>query len=165
MLINVINLIIRPGILIDPETATAVEQREVKDKEVHPPYLSFLELFRKFLSFGVRAFGGPMAQIAMMKVELVDEEDWISQDRWNRVYSLYQIVPGPEAFELACYFGFICRGRFGAFLGGLGFALPGVLLELLCSWYYYHNFYYHLVRLEIHVKYMSTQALRHIWAN
>lgn len=66
----------------------------------------------------------------------MDEEKWISQEHWNRVYSLYQIVPGPEAFELACYFGFIAKDRFAAFLGGLGFALPGVLLELLFSYLY-----------------------------
>ena len=84
----------------------------------------------------MRAFGGPAAQINMMKEELVDDEKWISKERWNRVYSLYQIVPGPEAFELACYFGFICKRQLGAMLSGLGFALPGVLLELLCSYLY-----------------------------
>ena len=117
--------------VVDPELPA-----EEVEKPEHPPNLSYLAVFAKFLSFGMRAFGGPAAQINMMKEELVDDEKWISKERWNRVYSLYQIVPGPEAFELACYFGFICKRQLGAMLSGLGFALPGVLLELLCSYLY-----------------------------
>ena len=71
-----------------------------------------------------------------MRQELVDDEHWISKERFNLVYGVYQIVPGPEAYELACYFGMLSRGYIGALLGGLGFALPGVLLELLFSYLY-----------------------------
>ena len=100
------------------------------------PKLSYLELFKIFLSFGCRAFGGPVAQIAMMKEELVEKEKWISVDRFNRVYAVYQVLPGPEATELACYFGYISRGRIGALIGGFGFLLPGVLIMLLWSYLY-----------------------------
>ena len=100
------------------------------------PKLPYWELFLIFLSFGCRAFGGPVAQITMMKDELVVERKWISIERFNRVFSVYQILPGPEAFELACYFGNLSQGRIGAFLGGLGFALPGVCLMLLWSYIY-----------------------------
>lgn len=41
--------------------------------------------------FVIAAFGGPIAQIALMKQELVDEEKWITQDRFNRVYGVYQV--------------------------------------------------------------------------
>jgi len=85
------------------------------------PELSYLEVLKMFLWFGMRAFGGPVAQIALMKQELVIEKKWISVDKFNRVYAVYQILPGPEATELACYFGYLAKGRVGAFLGGLGF--------------------------------------------
>lgn len=77
-----------------------------------------------------------MAQIALMKQELVTEKKWITNDRFTRVYSVYQILPGPEATELACYFGLLTGGRFGAFLGGLGFVLPGFAGMLLWSYIY-----------------------------
>lgn len=109
---------------------------KIKEKTDNAPKLPFIKLFAKFLWFGCRAFGGPVAQINLMKQELVDDEGWISKERFNLVYGVYQIVPGPEAYELACYFGMISRGYFGALLGGLGFALPGVLLELLFSYLY-----------------------------
>jgi hypothetical protein len=60
------------------------------------PDLTYFELFRVFLWFGCRAFGGPVAQIALMKQELVTEQKWISNEKFNRVYAVYQILPGPE---------------------------------------------------------------------
>ena len=36
-----------------------------------------LQLFTRFLRFGLLAWGGPVAQIAMLKRELVDDEQWI----------------------------------------------------------------------------------------
>ena len=100
------------------------------------PALPAHELFFLFCSFGFRAFGGPSAQIALMKDEIVIDKQWISLDRFNKVYDIYQKLPGPEATELACYLGNLSRGRLGAFLGGLGFILPGVLLMLLSSFLY-----------------------------
>ncbi|MHC1744915.1 MAG: chromate efflux transporter [Syntrophobacteraceae bacterium] len=97
---------------------------------------SYPALFRRFLRFGLLAWGGPIPQIAMIRQELVEEEGWISRERFNRVLGLYQALPGPEAHELCVYFGMIARGRFGGFLAGLGFMLPGFLLMFALSWFY-----------------------------
>ena len=93
-------------------------------------------LFLRFLRFGCMAWGGPVAQIAMIRQELVDEERWISNERFNRVLAVYQILPGPEAHELCVYFGMLSRGRIGGLLAGLGFMLPGFVLMFLLSWVY-----------------------------
>ncbi|HCK66257.1 MAG TPA: chromate transporter [Anaerolineae bacterium] len=98
--------------------------------------MSYLNLFLKFLRFGFLAWGGPFAQIAMIRQELVEEEKWITPERFNRVLAVYQALPGPEAHELCVYFGMIARGRIGAFLAGLGFMLPGFLLMFALSWFY-----------------------------
>src|SRR5690606_10293694 len=86
--------------------------------------------------FGCRAFGGPIAQIAMMKQALVDEEKWITNKKFNRVLALYQVLPGPEATELACYFGHLARKELGCFLGGFGFLAPGICCLLFLGWLY-----------------------------
>jgi chromate transporter len=101
-----------------------------------PPYESYTKLFLRFLRFGALAWGGPVAQIAMIRQELVDEEKWISRERFNRVLAVYQVLPGPEAHELCVYFGMLARGRIGAVLAGLGFMLPGFVLMFLLSWFY-----------------------------
>jgi chromate transporter len=77
-----------------------------------------------------------VAQIAMLRQELVEEQRWVSRARFNRVLAVYQVLPGPEAHELCVYFGYLARGRLGGVLAGLGFMLPGLLLMLLLSWLY-----------------------------
>ncbi len=101
-----------------------------------PPAIALHRLFLRFLRFGSLAWGGPVAQIAMIRHELVDKEHWISPGRFNRVLAVYQVLPGPEAHELCVYFGMLAGGRPGAFLAGLGFMLPGFLLMLGLSWFY-----------------------------
>ncbi len=101
-----------------------------------PPRLSLWQLFDRFLGFGIHAWGGPVAQIGMLRHELVEQEKWISSQRFNRALAVYQVLPGPEAHELCCYFGYLARGRVGALLAGLGFMLPGFGLMLALSWVY-----------------------------
>jgi chromate transporter len=92
-----------------------------------------LSILARFLKFGCLAWGGPAAQIAMIKRECVDELHWISDATFKKTLAVYQILPGPEAHELCVYFGRIRGGRLGGFLAGLGFALPGFLLMLALS--------------------------------
>lgn len=101
-----------------------------------PPQLSLAILFLKFLRFGALAFGGPVAQIAMLKQALVEDEQWIDQARFNRLLAVLQVLPGPEAHELCVHLGMIARGRIGGVLAGLGFMLPGLLLMLVVGWAY-----------------------------
>jgi chromate transport protein ChrA len=61
---------------------------------------------------------------------------WISMQRFTRVYAAYQVLPGPEATELAVYFGILAGGKLGGLMGGIGFITPGILLMLLSSWFY-----------------------------
>ena len=105
-------------------------------KDIQIPPQSYADIFLRFLKFGFLAWGGPFAQIAMIRQELVEEEKWISPEKFNRVLSVYQALPGPEAHELCVYFGMIAGGRVGALLAGLGFMLPGFVLMLALSWFY-----------------------------
>lgn len=87
-------------------------------------------IFVRFLKFGCLAWGGPAAQIAMIKRECVDEEGWIGEEHFKGLLAVYQVLPGPEAHELCVYFGRHRGGKLGGFLAGLGFMLPGFILML-----------------------------------
>ena len=87
-------------------------------------------LFLRFLKFGALAWGGPAAQIAMIKRECVDQERWIDEEQFKKLLAVYQVLPGPEAHELCVYFGRERAGKVGGFLAGLGFMLPGFVLML-----------------------------------
>jgi chromate transporter len=90
-------------------------------------------IFVRFLKFGALAWGGPAAQIAMIKRECVDELGWVDAVTFRKTLGVYQVLPGPEAHELCVYFGRIRGGKLGGFLAGLGFMLPGFLLMLALS--------------------------------
>ena len=100
------------------------------------PQESLGRLFLRFLRFGALAWGGTIAQIGMIRHELVEQERWITNERFNRVLAVYQVLPGPEAHELCVYFGYRSRGRLGGLLAGLGFMLPGFVLMFALSWLY-----------------------------
>lgn len=100
------------------------------------PSDSLGRLFGRFLRFGCLAWGGPVAQIDMIRQEIVEEERWVSRDQFKRILAIYQVLPGPEAHELCVHFGMLARGRIGGVLAGLGFMLPGFILMFVLSWAY-----------------------------
>ncbi|RPA98347.1 chromate transporter [Choiromyces venosus 120613-1] len=101
------------------------------------PRLGYLKLFWLFFyNFGLFAWGGPVAQIVLIKEQLVIKEKWITLARFQRVFAVYQILPGPEAAELCMFFGCLSAGRIGGIIAGLGFILPGFLCMLLASYLY-----------------------------
>lgn len=97
---------------------------------------SLAAIFVRFLRLGLFAWGGPVAQIAMIKRELVEEQRWIEPSRFNRLLAIYQVLPGPEAHELCVHFGMMKGRRLGGLLAGLAFMLPGLLLILAIAWFY-----------------------------
>lgn len=100
------------------------------------PREPLLRLFLRFLRFGALAWGGPVAQIGMLRQELVEQERWLSPRAFNRVLAVYQVLPGPEAHELCVYMGYRARGRIGGLLAGLGFMAPGFVLMFVVAWVY-----------------------------
>ncbi len=101
-----------------------------------PPFESYGRLFLRFLRFGSLAWGGPVAQIDMIRDALVVREAWVTPGHFKRLLAIYQVLPGPEAHELCVHFGMLARGRLGGVLAGLGFMLPGFVLMFLLSWIY-----------------------------
>lgn len=102
-----------------------------------PPPLTTAQIFWRFLRFGFLAWGGPVAQIAMVRRALVDDEHWVTSGRFNRLLAVYQVLPGPEAHELCVHLGMVAGGRRGGLAAGLGFMLPGFALMFALSWLYF----------------------------
>jgi chromate transporter len=100
--------------------------------------ISRKKIFSTFLKFGFLAWGGPVAQLALIREELVEKKKWISAEKFKKILAIYQILPGPEAHEMCVHIGVMKGGRIGGMLAGLGFMIPGFFLMLLLSFLYLH---------------------------
>ncbi len=94
------------------------------------------EAFRYWLRLGLISFGGPVAQIAIMHRELVDERRWIDEPTYLNALNLCILLPGPEALQLAIWLGWRLHGVAGGVVAGLCFILPSMALLLALSFVY-----------------------------
>jgi Chromate transporter len=123
--------------LAPPAILAASEDDAGFEDNSRVPRLSIPRLFWFFFyNFGLFAWGGPVAQIALIKDRLVFQDKWITLQRFQRVFAVYQILPGPEAAELCMFFGCLSAGRLGGIVAGLAFILPGFVLMLVASYVY-----------------------------
>ena len=97
-----------------------------------PP--SFGEAFRFWLKLGFINFGGPAGQIAIMSHELMDRRRWISEPDFMAGLSFANLLPGPEAQQLATYIGWRLHGVKGALTAGILFVVPGAIVLWLLAW-------------------------------
>ena len=97
---------------------------------------SFAEAFRVWLKIGLLSFGGPAGQIALLHKEVVDERHWIGERRFLHALSFCNLLPGPEAQQLATYLGWLMHGVKGGLAAGIVFVVPGALVMLALSLLY-----------------------------
>lgn len=81
-----------------------------------------------FLRLGALGFGGPVALANAMRRDLVETNQWISPEEYDDGLALAAACPGPLAYQLAVYCGFIRFGVLGALSIAVAFPLPPFIL-------------------------------------
>src|SRR5512138_1257148 len=94
------------------------------------------EIFWYFLKLGWLAFGGPIGQIGLMHLQMVERRKWISEDEFVRALNFCHLLPGPEALQLAIYVGYKKGGYRAGILAGVLFILPGYITLGALAWIY-----------------------------
>ena len=95
--------------------------------------VTFREAFRAWVKVAALSFGGPTGQISVMHRILVEEERWISENRFLHALNYCMLLPGPEAQQLAIYIGWLLHGTRGGLVAGTLFVLPGFISILALS--------------------------------
>ena len=88
---------------------------------------------REWARLGALSFGGPPAQIALLRELTVERRRWIDAREFEDANAATQLIPGPGSTQLAIYCAHRIAGTAGAVAGGLAFILPGLLLILAIS--------------------------------
>ena len=81
-----------------------------------------------FLRLGATGFGGPVALANHMHRDLVESRGWISEAEYQDGMAIATICPGPLAYQLGVYCGYVRFGARGALAVALAFALAPFLI-------------------------------------
>lgn len=93
-------------------------------------------LARYFLALGATGFGGPAALADRMRADLVESRRWLSRDEFDLGLTIAASCPGPLAYQLAVYCGFIRHGVAGALAVAVAFAaVPFILVVTAAAAY------------------------------
>jgi chromate transporter len=85
---------------------------------------SLFELVRYFLLLGATGFGGPVALANAMRRDLVEKRGWLDETAYDRGLAIATACPGPMAYQLGVYCGYVTHGVPGALAIAVAFALP-----------------------------------------
>lgn len=89
-----------------------------------------------FLKLGATGFGGPAALANHMHRDLVETRGWISEAEYADGLALATACPGPLAYQLGVYLGYVRFGFAGALAVALCFALaPFLTVSLIAALY------------------------------
>jgi chromate transporter len=92
--------------------------------------VSLLTVLREWGRLGLIGFGGPPAHVVLLRKLVVEDREWMDAREFEDANAACQLLPGPGSTQLAIYCGFRVGGVRGAFVGGFGFIVPGLLIVL-----------------------------------
>lgn len=95
-----------------------------------------VQIIVSFLKLGFTAFGGPAAAMAMMRQEFVTKRKWLDEDEFLDFMGISNLIPGPNATELAIHIGYKYAGWMGLILAGVCYILPAMVIVLGFAWAY-----------------------------
>ncbi len=89
-----------------------------------------------FFRLGAMSFGGPAAYLAIMHYEVVVRRKWVDEQKFLDILGATNLIPGPNATEVASHLGLLRAGWGGFAAAGLLFILPGFVTTAVAAWAY-----------------------------
>lgn len=93
----------------------------------------YWQLFIAFMRIGGLTFGGGLAQLPMLKYEIVQKYGWLTEEELLDVYAIGQCTPGIIAVNTATYVGFEKKGVMGGIVATLGMITPSIVVITLVA--------------------------------
>ncbi len=89
-----------------------------------------------FLRLGAVGFGGPVALANSMRRDLVETRGWLTAEEYENGLALAAACPGPLAYQLGVYCGYVRFGVPGGLAVAVAFGLPPFLLVTIAAYLY-----------------------------
>src|SRR5690606_38228679 len=87
-------------------------------------------LIMLFVKLGITAFGGPVAHIAMMDREVVEQRKWCTRRHFLDLIAATNLLPVPNSTQMTMHIGYVQKGNLGVWAAGMGFMLPAAAITL-----------------------------------
>jgi chromate transporter len=97
---------------------------------------SLSQVFLYFLRLGAVGFGGPVALANAIRRDLVEGRGWLTEPEYEDGLAIAAACPGPLAYQLGVYCGYVRHGLAGGLAVGLAFGLAPFLLVVGAAWAY-----------------------------
>ena len=100
--------------------------------------LLYLQLFLSFFKIGLFGFGGGLAILSLIQME-VEQNGWMSQQEFIDIVAVSQVTPGPIGINCATYVGYTATGSvWGSILTTSAIILPSLIIMLsICKVYFW----------------------------
>lgn len=92
-----------------------------------------MALYWAFFRIGGLTFGGGLTMLPMLKYELVEKRDWITEEDLIDCYAIGQCTPGIIAVNTATFVGYKRKGIAGGIFSTLGMMSPSVIIITLVA--------------------------------
>jgi chromate transporter len=90
-------------------------------------------IFFTFLKIGAFTFGGAYAMIPLIKRDVVERQNWLTEEEFLDGLAAAQSCPGPIAVNLSVYIGLHLRRGMGMCVAVLGTVLPSLITIILIA--------------------------------
>lgn len=97
----------------------------------------YLQLFLSFFKIGLFGFGGGLAILSLIQME-VEQYGWMTQQEFVDIVAVSQVTPGPIGINCATYVGYTVGGIWGSVLTTFAIVLPSLIIMLsICKAYFW----------------------------
>ena len=97
----------------------------------------YLQLFISFFKIGLFGFGGGLAILSLIQME-VESHGWMTQQEFIDIVAVSQVTPGPIGINCATYVGYTTAGIWGSVLATFAIVLPSLIIMLsICKAYFW----------------------------
>jgi len=87
-----------------------------------------MDLFIAFARVGVLTFGGGYAMLPILQREIVEKNDWATDEELMDYYAIGQCTPGVIAVNTATFIGQKNKGIVGGIVATLGVVMPSLVI-------------------------------------
>lgn len=93
-------------------------------------------LFWTFFKIGGFTFGGGYAMLSLIRHDVVDRRQWLTEQEFVDLFAVSQSLPGVFAVNISIFVGYRLKKKLGAIAAAVGATLPSFLIILLIAMSY-----------------------------